>query len=409
MHVLVAAHDLYPDAGSGGTGRYVYETGRRLVERGHRVTVVTRRRGSEPTRGSVAGMNVYRYDVRVADQSWPTVVRQLPNAARAVASAVESAGRPDVFSVQGHVIGLLCDRVVPDDVRRVPTFHSPWSVEYRLRTRNADRSPVRRRLNAELRRGLERRLLARSDQVVTLSAFMRERLRETQPRLDVSVDVVPGGVDAERFSPDARPHPAMDASGTRFLTVRRLSPRMGHALLLEAFARATDGPDDGESPHLYVAGDGPLRELLERRAHDLGLGDCVTFLGYIPDADLPGAYAAADAFVLPTTELEGFGLATLEALAAGTPVLGTAVGGTVELLSGLRDRSAMPSPVLVSPERDALAAGLREWMAADADALAAAGCAAREYVCEQYPWSRTVDALVGAYKREAPGTPITPV
>ena len=406
MHVLVAAHDLYPDSGSGGTGRYVYETGRRLVERGHRVTVVTRRRGDEPERDRVAGMDVYRREIRVAERPGTAVTRQLPGAARDVKAAVEAAGQPDVFSVQGSVTGLLCDRAVPDDVRRVPTFHSPWSVEYQLRTRNANRWAARRRLNAGLRRLLERRMLARSDRAVTLSAFMRERLRETHPGLDLSVDVVPGGVDADRFSPDRRPLPAMDADGTRLLTVRRLSPRMGHALLLEAFARAVT--DTGPDSHLYVAGDGPLREPLERRASDLGLDDRVTFLGYVPDADLPGAYAAADAFVLPTVELEGFGLATLEALASGTPVHATAVGGTVELLSGLRDHPAMPAPVLVPAERDALAAGLRRWVAADEDALDAAGRVAREYACDRYTWSRTVDGLLDAYGRERTEAAVSP-
>src|SRR5207249_11052699 len=60
-----------------------------------------------------------------------------------------------------------------------------------------------------------------------------------------------------------------------------------------------------------------------------------SFLGFIPDETLPSYYHAADVFVLPTRELEGFGLVTVEALACGTPVLGTPVGATPEVLSGL--------------------------------------------------------------------------
>src|SRR5207249_11624167 len=65
-----------------------------------------------------------------------------------------------------------------------------------------------------------------------------------------------------------------------------------------------------------------------------------SFLGFIPDETLPSYYHAADVFVLPTRELEGFGLVTVEALACGTPVLGTPVGATPEVLSGLEDRKS---------------------------------------------------------------------
>jgi glycosyltransferase involved in cell wall biosynthesis len=64
----------------------------------------------------------------------------------------------------------------------------------------------------------------------------------------------------------------------------------------------------------------------------------VRFLGAIPEDLLPSYYQAADIFVLPTLELEGFGLATLEALACGTPVVGTPAGGTPEILAPLERR-----------------------------------------------------------------------
>jgi len=85
MHLLVAAHDLYPDPGSGGTGRYVYETARRFVDRGHRVSVVTRRRGDVPERERRDGIDVCRYDIEIAGESAPSIAAQLPGAAESVA------------------------------------------------------------------------------------------------------------------------------------------------------------------------------------------------------------------------------------------------------------------------------------------------------------------------------------
>ena len=79
------------------------------------------------------------------------------------------------------------------------------------------------------------------------------------------------------------------------------------------------------------------------RSAQLGLDKHVTFLGFVPDADLPRYYQAADVFVLPTRELEGFGLVTAEALACGTPVLGTPVGATPELLEPLDAATRLPA------------------------------------------------------------------
>lgn len=392
MHVAIASHDLYPDPGSGGTGRYVYETARRLVDRGHDVSVVTRRRGDVPRSETVEGIDVSRYELSVADTAGPAVLAQLPGAARAVARHVPDD--PDVLSLQGPVTGLLAHAAVDGRVPRRCTFHSPWPTEYRIRTRETGISAPRRRLNAAVRDRLEGRLLAGVEEVGTLSEYMRERLRERYAP-SAPATVVPGGVDAEVFAPDAGRHERVEGDGPTFLTVRRLSPRMGHGLLLEAFATVQEHHPDAT---LAIAGDGPLADQLRDRAAALGIDDAVTFLGYVPDADLPAAYASADAFVLPTTELEGFGLATLEALAAGTPVVGTRVGGTVELLEACQDRDDVPADMLAAVDADALAARMGDWAALDDDARERAGRACRTYAREWYSWERTVDALERRYR-----------
>jgi glycosyltransferase involved in cell wall biosynthesis len=87
-----------------------------------------------------------------------------------------------------------------------------------------------------------------------------------------------------------------------------------------------------ENVSLLVGGSGPLKEKLVVLVRKLGLENHIHFTGFIPEDDLPDYYRASDLFILPTLELEGFGLVTLEALASGVPVLGTPVGGTVEIL-----------------------------------------------------------------------------
>lgn len=393
MHLLVACHDLYPDPGSGGSGRYVYETARRLADRGHDVAVLTRRRGDGPDRERIEGLDVHRYDVAIADRSATSIVPQLPGALLTVADHVLDL-EPDVASFQGPVTSLFLHALLDPSVPRSCTFHSPWPAEYRLRTQADGTAAWRRWGNAELRSVLEGYLLSRVDEVVTLSAYMRDRLVDAYAPAAPTA-VVPGGVDTDRFSPAAGDFAGIDADGLAFLTVRRLSPRMGLDRLLEAFAAVREERPDA---HLYLAGDGPLRGDLRRRAAALGLDD-VTFLGYVPDADLPAAYASADVFVLPTTDLEGFGLATLEALASGLPVVGTPVGGTVELLEAVQTRTDLPLPLLADDATArALADGMLAWAECPADRRREAGLACRRVVERRYRWEHTVDAIEAGYR-----------
>jgi glycosyltransferase involved in cell wall biosynthesis len=100
-------------------------------------------------------------------------------------------------------------------------------------------------------------------------------------------------------------------------------------------------------------------------------------------------YQAADFFVLPTLDLEGFGLVTLEALACGTPVLGTPVGETVEILSGLN-----PYLLFASSRPEDMARGILEHLSAPA--ISRERC--RRYVLEHYSWDRTTIELEALFR-----------
>lgn len=393
MHILIAAHDCYPDPGSGGTGRYVYETARRLVRRGHRTSVITRRRGEVPARETLDGIDLYRYDFTIAERSAPEILAQLPRASTTVARFV-GVGKPDIVSYQGPVTSALVNRAVDDSIPRVATLHSPWPTEYRIKTRGPEGSAgVRRQLNIAVRRYVEGNILADADHVITLSRYMRDRLHGVYNRIPDTA-VIPGGVDAARFAPDGNTVHGFEGDPT-FLTVRRLSQRMGHESLLEAFAVVVERHPEAR---LYIAGDGPLRAHLERVAREHRVETATSFLGYVPDEDLPAVYRSADAFVLPTQELEGFGLATLEALASGLPVVATPIGGTVELLQDLEVNEAIPGPMLVqSANASAIAAGMCAWADLPAQELEVAARTCREYATTRFTWARAVKYLEELY------------
>ncbi|HEX5854166.1 MAG TPA: glycosyltransferase [Thermoanaerobaculia bacterium] len=215
------------------------------------------------------------------------------------------------------------------------SVHSPVRDEFRATARLA--GPIERlrlRVAGELLHRFERECLEGSDYVTAESEFTRALLQKGHgSRLGDRARVIPGWVD-DRFRPatDRGAEKAQlglpDDRPTLF-TLRRLVPRMGLDLLLWACGRLARR---GRTFCLAIAGEGPLRSLLEAQVRKEGLGEIVVFLGRVSDADLPRWYAAADAFVLPTSALECFGLIALEAMASGRPVLATPAGAIPEVV-----------------------------------------------------------------------------
>ncbi|HEX6939039.1 MAG TPA: glycosyltransferase family 4 protein [Longimicrobiales bacterium] len=204
------------------------------------------------------------------------------------------------------------------------------------------------------------------------------------------VRVVHPGTDPARFRPDA---PGADAWRSRLgldgrrvlLSVSRLMPRKGVDTALDALALlASERPD----VVYVVAGDGPERARLERRAAELGLVDRVRFPGAVDEAALPGLYAAADVFVLPVREerdddeVEGFGIVFCEAAAAGLPVVAGDSGGVAD---AVRDGET----AFLVPPRDPAATAAALARLLDDDALRLAmGRAGRLAAETYYHWDR---------------------
>jgi glycosyltransferase-like protein len=175
----------------------------------------------------------------------------------------------------------------------------------------------------------QERSIVAPDRVLVVSTPWIARLRD---EFGVQAELVPNGVDTERFHParDAGERAAArDAAGLdgelAILTVGGIEPRKGSLTLLRAFARARRAMPE-RRPVLLVAGGATLFDHRDEigRFHalldELDLGDYVRVLGPVTDVELECLYRAADLFALPSTK-EGFGLAVLEALAAGLPAV----------------------------------------------------------------------------------------
>ena len=311
--------------GAGGLERYFRSVARGLAGRGHTVTCLVTR----PDAAGPAGVELRSLGATTSPMSrrvW-----------RSYVEAKEMAHRCDVFNP--HFAPYSVGPALALRSARVPTvysFHGPWAwedwVERRRRTRFWAMYP------------LERVLYRRAAAVVTLSAAFKSLLVARYGVPARRVHVVPGGVDLDTFTvgggqEDARSRLGLPTGRPIVVAVRRLVRRTGIDLLLQAVRGITVQRPD---VLLLIAGQGPRRKELEAQVRTLGLEANARFLGFVPDEQLPDYYRAADAVAMPSVDLEGFGLSTLEALSCGVPVVGTPVGGTPEILSEARASPCCP-------------------------------------------------------------------
>jgi glycosyltransferase involved in cell wall biosynthesis len=403
MRILIASSQWFPDRES-GLSRVVTETARRLAQRGHVVTALVPRAAGEPVEVVEGSLTIRRV---IGRGRLPQSLTDLYETARHARR--QARDRYDLALGHGpdNVVGL---RWALPGVPVGLVFHACHSRE--LAFERAQLPLGKRRLATTalqpVHAALERLAMRHAEPILVLSEFSRSIIEEDHPAALPRVRRVLGGVDTGRFSPDggqaaARARLGLNPSGRLLLTVRRLEPRMGIDELLRALPQLAAE----QAVELAIVGAGPLERQLRRLAAELGVADLVRFAGRVDDAHLPDWYRAADVFVLPTVAYEGFGMVTAEALAAGTPVVGTPIGATPELLAPL-------DPLLVADSADA--AGLAR---AIAYVLERAGpelsrrC--REYALERFAWDRTIEvwerALVESQEMRpgGAGAPVVPV
>ena len=401
LRILMVLDSFFPDS-QGGAERMVDGWCREFAARGHDVRVLAGRIGMPAGQEEeMGGYRVLRWTSKrrsFSDGYFSAIVACAGSAAR-----IGKEWRPDV--VHCHQ-GLSAYAALHSGISApaLCTFHSPWRDEFieDARAKEETLSPALRplyRLASILKAArihqMEGDALLRSQGAAVLSVFSRGRLADAHGIPPESIGLLRGGIDLDRFSPApgderAQIRRRLGFAGLTLLSVRRLVRRTGVDLLLQAMVQICSGVPD---VHLILVGKGPERKSLERMADELGIGSSVRFAGFIPDEVLPDYYRAADLFVLPTRSLEGFGMATVEALASGTPVVGTPVGATPEILGPLEKGLLAAKATAHGISRAALP------LLVFPSALDDLRSRCRSYAEANYRWSDAGDALEEVYVR----------
>jgi phosphatidyl-myo-inositol dimannoside synthase len=257
-------------------------------------------------------------------------------------------------------------------------------------------NPTRARWRRRAWRWMMRCVLCNATLVVANSRYTAGLVARFAPGAQVTA--VPLGVDHRRFCPGdsaaARRRLAVPEDKLVVLTVARVVAHKGHRLVIRALAAM---PDVRRDRFVYlVAGRGRDMPALQQEAASLGLDHVVRWLGYVPEADLPDLYRSADLFALCTREepdepdVEGFGLAFLEAQACGTPVVGTRTGGIADAVQDGRGGWLIGQDDVTALEK------ILASLAANPGAFREMGRIARRRVESECTWDHYIDRFVEA-------------
>jgi glycosyltransferase involved in cell wall biosynthesis len=285
-------------------------------------------------------------------------------------------GTPDAINLHFALYSSPLLDLLPKSVPITFNFHGPWASESYEEGIN--------KIDAFLKRWLiEKRVYDRCDRFIVLSKAFGNILHQEYQVPAHKINIIPGGVDINRFQvnlsrQDARSKLGWPQDRPIIFTSRRLVNRVGLDKLLIAIATIKPRITD---VWLAIGGRGLLEDALKQQTAELGLKDHVQFLGFLPDEQLPVAYQAADLSVMPSQSFEGFGLAIVESLACGTPVVCTPVGGMPEILEPFS-----PHLITDSIEVSAIAEKLEEVLLKKIPVPSREDC--RNYAVTHFDWQK---------------------
>jgi glycosyltransferase involved in cell wall biosynthesis len=389
----------YPQHATDTQATYVHDINRHLVRRGHSVTVVTPGQRTLPRFDSFDGVKVIRFPLelppdltygRVAQSrvSWlgrfgrlVVMARYMEAQHRAIMNEAAEHGADVVHAHWAIPTGPAA--VVAARKLKVPSVITMHGGDVYVNPEQGYDFPTRWYVRPALRWTLRH-----AGALTAITEDCRQHaLRAGAP--PEQIRLVFNGTDLRRFSPSDNGNNADHRFGPHMIfACRQLFPRKGIRFLIEAAAELKPQYPDLK---VVLAGDGFERPELTRLAADLGIGDAVTFLGWVPNTDLPQYYRAAAVSVIPSLE-EGFGIPAAEAMGCEVAVVASDAGGLPEVVE-----NGVTGLVVPRGDSTALAQAIGSLLA-DPQRRRRMGQAGRERALRLFDWDRSAEQFEEIYR-----------
>lgn len=287
------------------------------------------------------------------------------------------------------------------DVPIVHMFHTLGEMKNRV-ARSPDEIESERRIVAE------KEILTFADRIVASTLAERAQLEWLYKANTKKIFVVPPGVDVSHFYPipvdEAKAYIGIGSDEQMVLFVGRIEPLKGVDTLIQAMSCMNLGETSSGKPILLtiIGGDPDVdpadmsleMSRLQKMCNDLCMGKMVIFLGKTGQDTLPYYYSAADVLVMPS-HYESFGMVALEAMACGTPVIASQVGGLAFLV-----QDGVTGYHVPDDDSQVLCERLKQLLE-DHELRATLGIQANKYA-QEYAWDKITDQIVHLYKAVLP-------
>jgi len=341
MRILITSFFHFYDL-PGGPGRLACDLAKMFAGSGHEVWVIAQgTHEGVPEYQRQEEIHLLRYFIPESRGAWISRHKKhLMEVIRLLKKHLP--GPPDVIHGNDLLIYFAAMKHYRGHRRSFFSIHSPAIEELPIVWKcQGWKGYVKRLFGLPIVRRIERFLLENSTGLEAKSQFTIDLIRENYGgEIADRIRIIPGWVDTRQFRMTediTRNRKEMNWPVDRpvLFVLRRLETRMGLANLLHA---VNEVRRKGLNFFLVVGGTGSLLGSLLAQRDRLGLQGCVSFIGRVPDEKLPLAYASCTASVLPTAQLEGFGIPVLEAMACGKPVLVTPIGAMPEIVRPFEPR-----------------------------------------------------------------------
>jgi len=357
----------------GGIGSYVYCLSKKLLEKGHAVTVITRGPKSRTQRERVDGIDLFKvsffpfYPFHIAIH-------------RVFVNNLLKLLEPRLTLVHLHT---PLPPPIETSLPIVTTVHTPMKIDARFHEILDIRSLTERLQSTVVYPPIERKLFSLSNKITAVSLSVAGELREYGLEPD-KVTVIGNGVDEETFFPLRNAMPVQKY----VLYTGILRARKGLFDLIDCARYVCKTHQDVK---FLVCGTGPFLYRLQERVREIGLQRQIIFLGYVTKQKLIQIYQNATVHVVPS-HYEGLPTVLLEAMSCGLPVVATDVGGNNEVISdGVNG-------FLVPPRSPKAMAEIILRLLDDDTLREKIGEAARKTIEKRYTWNRITGNILKCYE-----------